>query len=330
MREEDRKVALLGDVNVDLLLFVDGLPERGGEVLGKGLIPTLGGSAARTACWLSALGVEARLAACLGSDPWGDWAIHRLEEVGVRTDWLQRDHTAATGAFLIAVEPDGERTMLGARGANAELRWQGLREGWLEGVGWLHLSGYAWLTRPQLTAAEQALQLAVQGGIPISLDPGLAAAERAREALLKALPQIDVLLVNSQEAKALTGRAAPEGGLKELQSLVAGSVYLKLGKEGCWVAIPEGELRLPPLPITALDTTGAGDAFAAGVILGELTGLDIPSRAALGNLLGALASRGPSTPAPSLEEALSLLERMNVPQRGRLAEVLMAHWKGER
>lgn len=301
------RVALLGDVNVDVTLPVSRFPSPGTEELSARLYLSLGGSVVHTARWLRAFGVEVRLAGCVGNDPWGDWALEELGRAGIGTRFIQRAD-ATTGIIFLVVEPDGERTMLGARGANARLSAGEIPDGWLDGADWLHLSGYAWLRDPQRSAAEWALNEARRRGIPVSLDVGMGAASGA--ALRGVLPRVDLLLPSWEEARRLSGRGDPVEALGALSAVVPGRVLIKLGGEGCLVQGEGGPVRVPPFPAIARDTTGAGDAFDAGAVLGALQGWEPALQGLFGNLLGALAAtRGAGDRLPTRKEALALLEQ---------------------
>lgn len=333
MASPKARVALLGDVNVDVTLEVPRFPTPGGEEISERIHLSLGGSVVNTARWLGAFGLQVRLAGCVGEDPWGEWALGELREAGIDTRWIQRTGLACTGIIIPLVEPSGERTMLGARGANAELRAERIPADWLDGVDWLHLSGYAWLRDPQRSAAERALMEARRQGIPVSLDLGLGAACSLRDALLR----VALLLPSWEEAKRLSGQDSPEEALQALSSMVPGRVLIKLGGEGCLVQGEGGPLRLPPPQTTVRDTTGAGDAFDAGAIIGALWRWNPLLQAIFGNLLGALAAGcGPAEPLPATEEVLALIDRLvkGTPAFGpwldRLGEFVQLRWRPEK
>jgi len=325
------RVALLGDVNVDVTLPVPRFPLPGTEELGERLHLSLGGSVVHTARWLKALGVEVHLASCVGSDPWGNWALEKLKRAGIGTRFIQRT-AATTGIIFLIVEPGGERTMLGARGANAELSAKAIPDSWLEGVDWLHLSGYAWLRDPQRSAAEWALAEARRRGIPVSLDVGLGAVLASEEALRDLLPRVDLLLPSWEEARRLSGQEDPVEALQALSAAVSGWALIKLGGEGCLAQGDSGPVRVPPFPILARNTTGAGDAFDAGAILGALQGWKPVLQGLFGNLLGALAvGSGPGDPWPTRDEALKLLGRAEgwEAELRRLRGFVCLHWRDQ-
>lgn len=290
-------VAIIGDLNWDLVLKVPHLPRRGGEVLSGEATLRLGGSATNTARWLARLGLEVRLFAALGEDALAQWAQKELEREGIPTKFLQR-HQASTGICCALVDVQGERTLLTARGANALLSRPVSRE-WLEGADWLHISGYALLEPSSRAAVAEALSQARAVRVPVSLDPGMVAVHGHQE-FLRWISPVDVFLPNRDEAQALGEHLK----LREFGR----HVFLKLGAEGCLVWDGGETLRIRGIPVDVQDPVGAGDAFNAGVIAARILGGSILAQASLGNVLGALAAALPPTPE-SLARLLQTLPR---------------------
>jgi len=315
-------VALLGDLNVDVTLQAGDMPPPGGEVHGEALL-TQGGSAGLTARWLAALGCEVRLAAAVGQDPFGEWLQDALARDGAPTSWVQRIPGRLTGICFAVLDHAGERTLLVSPGASRDLAWVEVPPSWLEGADWLHLSGYAWLSGPEREAAEQALRVAQARGIPVSLDPGAMAATLRQE--LDPLPAFDLLLPNRREIRDITGAGDPQGGATELRRRGARWVATKLDVDGCFIAGPLGEASVPSWAVEAANTTGAGDAFNAGAILGVLSGWAPDAVGALANVLGGAAARsGGGGPLPALPDLLALLHRG--PAMDTIAAWLREHW----
>lgn len=304
-------MALLGDVNLDLMLPVSRIPSSGEETASRGGALVLGGSVVHTARWLSALGVEVRLVGCVGRDLLGEHVMGALRCAGISTDWLQQVTGTLTGVCCVMVESDGQRTMLGLRGANACLARERVDDGWLRGVDWLHLSGYAFLESEPRRAALWALAQAREAGVPASLDPGMVVPRHGQTDLMDLVGTVDLLLPNVEEAEGLTGEAEPERAGVALAPH-AGTVLVKCGKHGC-VAVGEGGAVSVPAPrVVVSDSTGAGDAFDAGAIAARLRGCGRHVQGLVGNLLGALAARdGPRAPALGAAAAQMLLEGMD-------------------
>lgn len=312
-------VAILGDLNWDLVLRVPWLPKRGGEILSGEASLRLGGSAANTARFLAQLGVEARLFAALGEDFLGEKAQNELQKHGVSTAFLQVV-PVGTGICCALVEENGERTLLTYRGANALLGPE-LPLGWLEGAYWLHISGYALLEPSSRAAVFSALAEAKARNIPVSLDPGMVFVHQSGLHFEGLFP-VNVFLPNLEEAQALVGRKTEEELLRELSSY-GRRIFLKLGAEGV-LAMEGGKvLRVPAVPVEVKGTLGAGDAFNAGVIFGSLFGASLAAQAVLGVVLGALSA---ADLPPRRSTALKLAESIPLAEREEALAIIRDHW----
>jgi ribokinase len=132
----------------------------------------------------------------------------------------------------------------------------------------------------------------------------------APEQIRSLLPHLSMCILGVEEAEALTGKNTP--GAAALALVEAGSTLasLKLGQEGCLLADNSGVQVIPSFPARAVDSTGAGDAFSAGLIYGYLKGLSLPAAGVLANAMGSLAVGvwGAGTTLPGREEARQLLE----------------------
>ncbi len=309
------RIAIIGDLNWDLVFRIPRFPERGGEVLSGEALLRLGGSAANTARFLAKLGVEARLFAAVGNDPLGEWARRELKAHGVSISFLQEIPTT-TGICCVLVEEGGERTLLTSRGANVSLGPE-LPPGLLDGVDWLHISGYALLAPSSRAAVLAALTDARERKIPVSFDPGMVFAHHGSFHFWELFP-VDVFLPNLEEAHALVGQKAEEEFLLAI-SPFGRRVFLKLGAQGVLAMEGEKIVLIPAIPVEVKDTLGAGDAFNAGVIVASLLGGSILAQAALGNVLGALTSAGL---LPARENVNRLIHALPEKIRTELADLL--------
>jgi ribokinase len=308
-REHAVEVIALGDINVDIIAHVARYPAKGEDALAESTQFRCGGSAANTAVVLARLGQRVTLIARIGPDPWASIARRNLEQAGVRLAGLQVDAEVMTGLMYIVVTPDGERTMLGDRGANARTSLEPVQEAMICNARLLHLSGYALLAEPQRNTALCAVETARRYGLKISVDPGLAVCQEALDQMRSLLPVIELLLPTLPEAQALTGLSTPEDCIRELLDLGVETIALKLGSNGCLIATREHSIRMPAFMVDGRDSTGAGDSFAAGVIAALLSGLGWESAAALANALGAATSaqRGAEPGRSTMRAALALL-----------------------
>lgn len=302
-------VVALGDVNVDIIAHFATFPDKGQDALTDETEIHCGGSAANTAMALARMGIETSLISRVGPDSWALKVYRCLNEAGVLPAGLQRDRAIMTGLMYVVVTPDGERTILGHRGANVFTDPSQIQEEDIRDARLFHLSGYALLTEPQRSAALLALEIACRHGLTVTLDPGMSVPPAVLDAIRALLPAIDILLPNLTEAQHLTGADRPEQCAQALLDEGVQAVALKLGQGGCLVGNHEGFFHSPGFSVETRDSTGAGDSFAAGFIAGFLGGLDWSSAAVLGNAMGAMATArvGATTVAPKAQEVLALL-----------------------
>jgi ribokinase len=240
---------------------------------------------------LARLGVDVGFVGRVGQDALAAQALADLDDAGVDTRLVQLDPTVSTGVIFIAVTPDGERTMFGARGANSHTDPHLLDESYFAGLLWFHFSGYTLLADPQRSAALQALRLARRAGARVSLDVGMEPALRARGSIQRLLPEVDILFPNETELLLLADGVNSREGSRRLLQQGVGAVVAKHGAGGSEVTAPEVNLRLPAFDISPVDTTGAGDCFDAGFIFGRLAGLSWGAATLLGNAVGALSTQ---------------------------------------
>lgn len=256
---------VIGDVMIDVLARID-QPIAYGSDTPAHITRSVGGSAANTAAWLAALGQQVRLVAATGDD-----AARRDIEVsfdarGVEPH-LERVPSAATGTCIVVIDESGERTMLPDTGANAHLSSPWCLDHL--GEGHLHASAYPLF---QSTTAETlvcALREARSRGLSTSLDLASSAPVALhRDAVREACAVVDIVFSNEAEARALLDSDESmtneqlECALRGLASLVV----LKLGRDGALALTPDSVSRVRAVPVDVVDTTGAGDALAAGFL----------------------------------------------------------------
>ncbi len=285
---------------------VDAIPPPGLLTLVDSVQLATGGCALSTATALVRLGTPAALCGCVGRDLLGDVMRREAESRGIGTDHL-RSADELTSASLVLDASDGERTFLHNPGASGALGAADIERALADGAEWLHIGGA--LVLPGLDGDPLAgvLEGARRRGIVTSLDPVHDATGRW-ERLHPALPHLDVICPNLNEARGITGQDSPEDCAAWLSERGVGRVAIKLGREGAFALDAETSEWIAPFPVETRDETGAGDAFAAGLIHGLLNGWPLARAVRLGNAVGALSTRGTgaSSALPDLEEALAL------------------------
>lgn len=231
-----------------------------------------GGSAANTARWVARVGGRGTLIAAVGRDATGRSLVKAVRSDGVIAH-VSRIAGAPTGRIGVLVAPGGERSFVQDRGAAELLRPDDLRPAWFRGAAALHQPIYS-LLGPLGEAGRHALDLARAAGAAISVDlasigPLLSEGRRAAQALISDVAP-DVLFATAAEADALLGL----GRLEDLLSSASIAV-IKRGPKGATVLARAGgnviRFDAATQALNATDTTGAGDAFDAGFLVGWLT-----------------------------------------------------------
>ena len=251
------QLATLGDVMLDVIVRLE-QPLAHGDDVRAATRTGAGGQAANVAAWAASLGADARCIAKRGDDPAGELVARELGSHGV--ELVGPVVPGSTGVVVSLVGADGDRSMASDRGVAPTLAPDELDAAWLD-CDVLHLSGYALLREPVSHTALLAAGLARERGARISVDVAAWTEIRAfgpvqfRELLDTIAP--DVLFATEAEWEMLGGAylTAPTG-------------LIKRGARGCTVVTEEARLDLAPVAAEAVDSTGAGDALAAGFLLG--------------------------------------------------------------
>ncbi len=264
-----------------------------------------GGCALNTASALAKLGLRAAVAGKLGRDALGDFVLGVLRERGVGVDGVLRDSGAPTSATVVLVDSRGERTFLHLPGANGTVRADELDAGLLFSGRALHVAGA--LVMPALDGEPTAriLREARRRGLLTSLDTVFDATGRW-ERVGPSLPELDLFTPGLREARALTGEHEPPRIAAWLRGRGVRELALTMGADGCYAAGEGFEGFIEAVPVKAVDGTGSGDAFAAGLLYGKLAGWPFERAARFANAVGALATTavGAVEGAPALDPAL--------------------------
>jgi sugar/nucleoside kinase (ribokinase family) len=245
-------VCTIGDLTLDVVVRLAGPMATAGDTDAEIKVGP-GGQAANVAAWAAALGATSRFIGKTGADDAGELVRTRLSARGVE---IAGPVEGRNGTICSLVAPDGERSMAADRGSARELRTDELEAAWLRGCEHLHVSGYALTAEPVRAAALHAAEVARAEGARVSLDLATWSAIRdsGTEAFGAAVRRLapDVVFAHEDEERAV-GR------------LVDAVWIVKRGARGCSF---DGDERVALHVDRVVDSTGAGDALAAGWIVG--------------------------------------------------------------
>lgn len=299
----NRSVAVIGEAAVDLVAQVDALPARGGFALARTVRRFAGGSAGNVAAALSRLGHRVSFLGQVGDDDDGRFLAEAFERDKVDTAQFLRVPGYETPRCMVMVEDGGSRTILGfprtATGLQpGDFNLKSIAEAACVFIGPTHTG----LAREVALTADLngATTCYAPGGLCHCLEP------RALEPVLR---QTDILFLNEGEATALTGSRDLEPAVGRLANAGPELVVITLGRQGALVVRADERYRVPAAPAPRVrDTTGAGDAFAAGFVAGWQRGLGPEAAARVGGAAAALTIQrlGARVGLPTWEEAVSL------------------------
>ncbi len=243
-------------------------------------ILTSGGSAANTIHGLAKLGVETGFLGKVGNDEMGEFFKNNLEQSNIKPLLLQSP--TSSGQAIALVSHDSERTFATHLGAAVELSDSDINNNTFNGYNYFHIEGYL-VQNHQLI--ETALKYAKSNGLKISLDlASYNVVEDNLDFLKRVVAEyVDIVFANEEEAKAFTGKE-PEGALDDLANICEIAV-VKIGKAGSLIKTKGKSYKAGIINVKSIDTTGAGDLYAAGFLYGLIKGKTMDACGELGALL---------------------------------------------
>ncbi|CDU02388.1 putative kinase [Vibrio coralliirubri] len=303
--QNQRQLCLIGAAVVDIVTETPALPKRGTDVelTEKGI--HVGGCALNIAIALKKLGVESINALPIGQGKWADIITAAMAEKGL-TSSLQ-DPSGDNGWCLALVEPDGERTFLSVSGVENNWNQQALEQLKLQDDAIIYLSGY------QLSSAcgEQIVSWleSLPSGIELFIDFGPRIGDIPKplfERLIKLKPTISL---NRQEAEVL-GMQEINAFVEQWHNQYGCPLILRIDSDGALFATQDGYGNVAPFKATVVDTIGAGDTHAGGVLAGLASGWELPDAILLGNAVASyVVSHVGGDCAPSVDEITHYLNQ---------------------
>ncbi len=301
------RIAVVGSVNMDLVVTVPRLPQVGETVLGGTFGTFPGGKGANQAVAAARLGASVAMIGRVGADAFGRTLRRGLAEEGVDIHHLREDEQAPSGVALITVDRDGRNTIVVASGANMRVVPPDV-----DAAREVIAGSHAVLLQLELPlpVVRHAAEVAAAAGCRVILDPAPAPPQPLPEPLYRLLAVVNP---NEVEARALTGVdvADRDGARRAAESLLArgcGAAVIKLGERGAYVAADGVREAVPAVPVRAVDTTAAGDAFAAALAVALAEGRDLVAAVRFATVAAAVSvTRAGAQPSmPRREEVLAL------------------------
>ncbi len=303
-----RRIACLGILVADLIAnTIKKMPEKGKLELAENISLYTGGCATNTSIALSKLGYKPYVIGKVGDDHLGDFVIKNLKYAGIDTNGISKEgHTSAT---IVFVDENGERSFIHSTGANATLKNSDINWGELAQYDIIHVAGT--FLMPGFDGLETAkfLKKARELGLITTLDTAWDSNGNWLELLEESLPYLDYFLPSYEEAVELSNLQEPgeiadfflEKGVK--------NVGIKLGDRGCYLANEDKKIRVDSFNVKAKDTTGAGDAWAAGFLAGIAENWSLEKTCQFANAVGASAVQeiGASTGIKTRKETLKMI-----------------------
>lgn len=280
------RILVVGDVVDDILVRPHGATAFASDTDAE-IVQQPGGSAANVAAWLGAAGADVAFVGRAGRT---GAARHTaaLQAHGVDAR-VAADPALPTAAIVLLVDPAGERTMYVDRAANAGLRGTDVPADLWDGLGWLHLSGYSFFDPSVREVVLGLIRRAAAAHVPVSVDPSSAGFldQVGPRTFLDWVRGAGLVVPNAAEAQLLTGRSDP---ILAARALVADheEVVVTCGSDGAVWCHRGGESVHQPAPaVDVVDTTGAGDAFCAGMLAARTGGSPVGEQLAAGVRLAA-------------------------------------------
>ena len=308
-------------------MLIDFVPTVTGQGLAdaKAFEKAPGGAPANVAVGLARLGIPSAFMGMLGEDGFGHFLAETLRGAGVDVSPLRFTTKAHTGLAFVSLRADGEREFLFYRdpGADMLMTPADVDEASIRDAKLLHFGSVSLIAEPARAATLHAVAIARRHGKLIAYDPNLRVAlwpdpDAARDGIWRGLAEADIVKIGQEELAFLTGREDPIAAARTLWPARLQLMAVTCGSGGCRWLTPERDGKVASFAVRAVDTTGAGDAFMAGLIAGILVDRAIPRDTArieeicrFANAAGALATtgRGAIPSLPTRNEIEQLLQR---------------------
>ena len=305
-------VLSVGNHCVDILVKpVRRLPPPGGVEFIETYDFQTGGCGNNAAIAMARLGLRVAAIGRVGNDRTGDMVLDELRTNGVQTRYMVRDSTSRTSLSVVVINERSERSFIHHPGAYLNLSAKDVPVEALLSARALHIGGAFLLPRLDGEPLAGLLRQARQAGVLTFVDTAVDGKGNKMEVLQLALSYMDYFLPSEAEASGMTGTDDSEEVAARLLAEGVGTVCIKLGERGCYVASSAGGELVPAFQVQPVDTCGAGDTFTGGFIAAILRGMSAVEAGRLANAVGAMCvtGLGATTAVGNWEETITFMKR---------------------
>jgi sugar/nucleoside kinase (ribokinase family) len=299
----------LGQIVADIIVKPVGqFPEVGRADIVEKIELRCGGCALNTAIILNKLGLKAGVIGKVGDDMFGNFLISQINKFELNTRGVKRESSINTSSAIVMISSGGERSFLYSPGGNEELSFNDIDFDLIVRSKILHIGGIMKLV--QLKPAK-VLRKAKELGITTSMDTDWDVQGKWIDLIESSLPHTDIFISSIDEARLISKKETPYEISQFFLSYGIKIAVLKMGEDGCYVKTQDEMLTLPVFKVDVVDTTGAGDAFAAGFLAGYHKGWSIEKAGRLANACGALCATeiGTTDGIKTLQETLRFMKK---------------------
>lgn len=310
----------IGDAMVDLFTRASQLPPRGGNIWSTAVEMHGGGTTANVAVNLAKLGISSGFAGCIGDDPYGKYLIDDFHKNGVDTRWVEMKKGTYTGIVLAIIDDQGERTFIAcAKGAaHVNLTVDFAQKLEFSADTLIHSTGVCLVEEPARTGLLYMLQKVHDLGNPLYFDPNLRLegnlfTEELKEAQIKAISKVDVVLIGDEEIALLYPGCSLREGADRIIDSGPGLVIVKQGENGATAFTRDNFDHAAAFRVDVVSTAGAGDSFDAGFIAARIRQASVHDALIYANAVACLkVCRHGSQSVPSHQEVLDFLSKKGI------------------
>ena len=283
------KITCIGILVADLLgRPINRIPEKGKLVLIPQMEMHVGGGANNTGVVLKKLGEEVVMVGKVGNDGLGEFIINSLRKEGIDTKGIVVTNEYPTSSTMVLVDDQGERSFIHCAGANQSLRNADIRDEYFLDSDIVHITGTFLMPGFDGPETTELLKRVRKAGIITSIDTYWDDSGQWLSIIEPYFPLLDIFISNRDESTHISGRQNLVENAKFFLDYGIKVVAIKMGEEGSFIMTNKEKILVPPFQVQAVDGTGAGDAFAAGFLVGYLRGWDLYETGRFANACGAM------------------------------------------